>query len=211
MDNAERRRKMISVTRRTLICSATCIAAASSAGRAFADGQVNYSIPGILPTLKQPMDWACWATVATMMYSWKNNGSYDIETALAKIGNTYLDIYKKNSGLSPKDKSGFLYSAGLVAEAPQNYFPRGWNDLLKKYGALWVTTAEGVGFSVHARILTGIFGDGTFDGTSLTIADPADGRIHTETVTVFAKKFEEVARQDLGSGGELRPQVVHYP
>jgi hypothetical protein len=76
-----------------------------------------------------------------------------------------------------------------------------------------VTTDEGSSgknFAVHARVLTAIKGDGTPNGTQFTIVDPADGKVHTETVTQFVKKFEQVAKDDMGVGAELRPQVVHY-
>jgi hypothetical protein len=180
-------------------------------GSARADGAVNYVVPGIVPLLTQPSSMTCWATVGTMLTSWKNNSSYDIPTALAAIGQKYVDMFNANQGLAPGDKQAFLTAMGATFEAPQNYLASGWDQLLRQYGPLWVTTAEGAGFSIHARILTGISGDGTFDGTTLTIADPADGQLHTETVTAFAQKFEAVAIGDLGSSGELRPQVVHYP
>jgi Papain-like cysteine protease AvrRpt2 len=168
---------------------------------------------GTIPTLKQPTSLTCWATVATMLYSWKHNRSDSIPSTLGAIGKTYLEMFRKNQALSPSDKPGFLLSMGLKAEAPQNYTAGGWAALIRQHGPLWITTNEGTqsNFSIHARVMSAIFGDGSPSGTTIVVYDPADGQVHTETLGVFAKKFEDVARGDLGGGmGDLRPQVVHY-
>jgi papain like cysteine protease AvrRpt2 len=167
---------------------------------------------GTIPVLKQPTSMTCWATVATMLYSWKNNRSDSIPSTLGKIGSTYLELFKRNQGLSSSDKAGFLFSMGLKAEAPQNYTAEGWAALIRQHGPLWVTTNEGTqkSFSIHARVMSAIFGDGSASGTSVIVYDPADGQVHTETFGIFARKFEDVARGDLGGAGDLRPQVVHY-
>jgi hypothetical protein len=55
-----------------------------------------------------------------------------------------------------------------------------------------------------------MFGDGTSDGTDIVIVDPTDGKVHIESLKEFVGKFEDAARIDLGTSGELRPQVVHY-
>lgn len=167
---------------------------------------------GTIPALKQPTSMTCWATVATMLYSWKNNRSETIPSALGKIGSTYLELFRRNQALSGSDKAGFLFSMGLKAEAPQNYTAEGWATLIRQHGPLWVTTNEGTqkDFSIHARVMSAIFGDGSVSGTTVVVYDPADGQVHTETLGIFARKFEDVARLDLGRTGDLRPQVVHY-
>ncbi len=100
----------------------------------------------------------------------------------------------------------------MVSEPPQDYSVTGWANLIKQYGPLWVTTNEAPTglFSVHARIVTALKGDGTVDGTSFTIVDPADGAVHTETVTQFVNKYDSVATGDMKGGGDFRPQVVHF-
>jgi papain like cysteine protease AvrRpt2 len=173
---------------------------------------INAKAPGTIPALKQPTTMTCWATVATMLYSWKNNSSESIPSAIGKIGSTYLNLFQRNQALSANDKPGFLLSMGLKAEAPQNYTAAGWAALISRYGPLWVTTNEGTqkNFSIHARVMSAIFGDGSPSGTTVVVYDPADGQVHTESLGTFAGKFEDVARLDLGGTGDLRPQVVHY-
>lgn len=210
------------IINRRFFLNCTLVAASSLLTNRYAlSAPVDASAPGIVPALKQPSSLTCWATVATMMYSWKNNQSVDIPTALAAIGDTYLSMFRQNKALSGADKPGFLLSASLKAEAPQNYTIDGWANLINQFGPLWVTTNEGTlssgcgtdqQFAVHARVLTGIFGDGTPDGTSMVVMDPGDGQQHTETVSTFVQKFEDVARIDQCSdtNADLRPQVVHY-
>jgi hypothetical protein len=75
-----------------------------------------------------------------------------------------------------------------------------------------VTTAEpgGKKFSIHARILVGVMGDGSGAGTTLTIADPADGAKHFENLDAFTNKLETVAKSDYGAGADVRPLIVHF-
>jgi hypothetical protein len=194
------------VTRRLAVQTLFMLMASGSAAA------ISATASGIIPTIKQPSNMTCWATAATILRSWKTNQSLSIETAIGQIGSAYLTLFRSNQGLSRVDKPGFLCAAGLHAEAPQNYTSEGWGKLIEDHGPLWVTTNDGAhgGFSIHARVLTSIVGDGTAKGTTVIVVDPADGQVHTESLEVFAKKFEDVAKIDLGEGGDLRPQVVHY-
>lgn len=171
---------------------------------------ISYTVPGTVQPLRQPTSNTCWATVATMMYGWRNNASYDIPYVIGQTGSAYLSKFNNDVGLAGGDKPGFLNRMSLRSEAPMSYSITGWEHLLRQYGPLWVTTAEGAGFSIHARIIVGIDGDGTAAGTTFRIVDPGDGQVHTETIATFITKFEAVAKIDLGAGGDLRPQVVHY-
>lgn len=171
---------------------------------------IGYDVPGIVAPIRQPSDNVCWATAATILYSWKRNASLDIAQVMDSVGGDYRSKFDADMGLSASEKPDFLTRMALRAEVPQSYTIPGWEALLRRNGPLWVTTAEGSGFSIHARVLTGIKGDGTAAGTSFKIVDPGDGAVHSETVETFLRKFEGVARQDLGTGGDLRPQIVHY-
>ena len=170
---------------------------------------VDYSVPGIVPVLRQPSGLTCWATVTTMMVSWKQGRSLPIETALEGIGQIYLNMFSANQGLSAAEKPVFLAAAGLVAEPPQNPSMEGWEAMLRRFGPLWVTTdeAQGPRWAIHARIMTGIHGDGTPGGTTIDLIDPAGGREYSERFTTFIRKFEEETR----TTGRMRVQIVHWP
>ena len=167
----------------------------------------NYNVPGTVPIIAQPSNLTCWATGSTMLVSWRDQTGYKIEDVMDMAGATYRNKFDNNQGLLGSEKEAFLTSLGMTGEPPMSYTVSGMRALLETHGPLWATTDEqpGAGFSIHARIITGIFGDGTIDGTSLRINDPAGGRQYTETYRAFMQKFEEVA-----DAGKLRVQIVHF-
>jgi len=152
----------------------------------------------------------CWATVTTMMMDWRDNQSMPIDAALGKIGPTWLAKFTANRGLMSSEKGQFLAAAGLQAEPPMSYSVEGWLQMLRTYGPLWVTTDEDptAAFAIHARIIAAIEGDGTPDGTSFRIVDPATATEYSETVSAFMQKFESEA---MDPNQPLRIQVVHWP
>jgi hypothetical protein len=177
-----------------------------ASGAASSGENIDYSVPGIVFTLKQPKSMDCWATAATMLVSWKETTLLGIKDVVARAGTEYVTAFDQNSGLSKTQKPGFIQALKMKAEAPQNYTVKGWRDLLKSYGLLWVTTVEG---GVHARIMTKISGDGSVKGTHVVFIDPATGKSATETIEDFISKFEELAKSECQTC-ELRPQVVHF-
>lgn len=169
----------------------------------------DINVPGAVPGIRQPSSMSCWATVTTMMMSWRDSTSYAIAEAMDAIGAVYRTKFDNDQGLSGSDKPKFLVAAGFVAEAPMSFSVAGFRSLLEFNGPLWVTTDEDptAGFAIHARIATGMSGDGTVDNTFLRIVDPADGGQHQESFRLFMRKFEEEA----ATGQPLRVQVVHFP
>jgi len=171
------------------------------------DLAVDYAVPGTFVALRQPSDRTCWATVTAMMVGWKRQESVSIVGVLRDVGQHFVDMFLANDGLASGEKPAFLAAAGLLSQAPQSLTPQGWESLLRRYGPIWVTTDEAPDgwFATHARVVTGIHGDGSA-GPSLDIADPADGRRRAEAFSDFFKKYEKV----VGSA-PLRVQIVHWP
>ncbi|CBL45771.1 Hypothetical protein HDN1F_21880 [gamma proteobacterium HdN1] len=180
----------------------------STAKHSRAFTSIRYDIPGEFQVLAQPSSMACWATVFTMLKSWRSQRGMTIEQATASVGQRWLDLYRADTGLSGDDKVNFISTAGLVAEPPQSYSIQGWETLLRNYGPIWVTTDEAPGkaWAIHARIITGIYGDGTPEGTCFKIVDPAGGRRYEESIAVFIPKYEE----EVIRTGYMRIQVVHW-
>ena len=176
-----------------------------------ASAQINFTVAGNVPILKQPTSDTCWATAATILVSWKK-GAKTIQQTMDEAGITYGLKFKANSGLLGSEKPAFLNALGMKAEPPQNYTVSGWLQRLRMNGPLWITTNEGSTqhFAIHARVMIAIFGDGTDLGTFVTLIDPAAGSKASETVQTLSRKFEEIAKSDLGEGAEPRSQVVHY-
>jgi hypothetical protein len=175
-------------------------------------------VPGTVPKMRQPTPNVCWATAATIMKSWKDQTSLLIATVMQTADTSssgafgFSNMFRSDRGMPGHIKSSFLQALGLTTEAPMSLTVDGWANLLKAKGPVWVTTNEGTtqNFAIHARVMIGISGDGTPDATFLSFVDPADGKLHSESVTLFTKKLEDVARGDLGQGADLRPQIVHY-
>ena len=172
---------------------------------------VSYKVPGIVNPIRQPSSLVCWATVTTMMISWKRQQSLSIETAIGGIGAFYLNKYKNNQWLTADEKIPFLKTAGLLFEYPESLSIGGWERLLKNNGPIWITTAEGTDakFGIHARIMTAINGDGTSDGTTITVVDPANGTSYPEKFSDFLLKFEREVR--VSSAWDGRIQIVYWP
>lgn len=181
---------------------------ALTAKRAQAYSSLNYEVPGVFEVIAQPTGMSCWATVFTMLKMWRNQQSMSIESALGAVGQRWVDIYNADSGLSSSHKPDFIASAGLVAEPPQSFGVEGWEQLLRNYGPIWVTTDEAAGkpWAIHARIITGIYGDGTAEGTRFKIVDPSGGRRYEEAMATFIPKYEE----EVVRTGHMRIQVVHW-
>ena len=173
---------------------------------------ISYKVPGLVAPLRQPSGMVCWATVTTMMIMWKRQQSLTIETAMASIGNVYLTKFKNNGGLSAAEKIQFLSAAGLAFEYPQSLSIEGWEKMMRTYGPIWVTTDEDptAGFAIHARIISGVDGDGTPANTFFTITDPGTGTTYREKFSDFLVKYEQEAR-DLGVKWSGRIQIVHWP
>jgi hypothetical protein len=85
----------------------------------------------------------------------------------------------------------------------------GWMQNLRLYGPLWVTTDEdpSANFAIHARIIVAMTTDGTPDGTSFQIVDPATATEYAEDLNTFLRKYESEASTP---GVPLRIQVVHF-
>ncbi len=171
---------------------------------------VNYTVPGLVPVLAQPSSMACWATVFTMLESWRTDSSLSIEEALSRVGQRWVDMYKANTGISSKEKEQFIVEAGLIGQPPASFPIDDIDSLLRNYGPIWITTDENpnAGWSIHARVITGIQGDGTPEGTHLHIIDPAGGRQYQEKFSDFMPKFEKEASRN--PPVPLRIQKIHW-
>jgi hypothetical protein len=74
----------------------------------------------------------------------------------------------------------------MAKQAPQNYTPESMLSLLENHGSIWVNYNDS---GIQTRIITGIFGDGTPEGTNLQIIDPTGGCSYQETFSCFTEKL----------------------
>jgi hypothetical protein len=182
---------------------------------------VNYTVPGLIVPVQQPSGMSCWAAMFTMMYSWKNQVSIEIETAVATLGPSYVKCFRDNTGLPIEANRQLAADAGMVAEPLMGPSIDGWAGLLMNHGLLWTSygwlsmTPDGLTVQSagrHIIIFYGIEGDGTADGTQIKYVDPSDGAAHTMSVTRMVQQHE--------TGFTLQPltdrqlgqfsQIMHY-
>jgi hypothetical protein len=169
-----------------------------------------YGLPKPIPVLRQVGD-TCWAYTATIMLSYRDNRVYLPQEVVRKAGAAYENLLNRHLLLPFPQAMAFFSALGLKVEAPQSYSVAAWTQMLQTHGPLWVTTfVSPPATSVHARVLTAVAGDGSPAKTYLWLIDPAVGQQYIETLADFTVKFEAIAKQDLGPGGNLKPQVLHF-
>jgi hypothetical protein len=174
---------------------------------------IDFQVPGRLRPLKQANAMACWATVATILVSWQRDKNATVESVLTDAGQEFLNLFQAGQGLKSADKSAFLQRLGLTAEPPMSFGVQGFDQLLRAHGPLWITADEdpGANFSVHARVLIGLRGDGTPDGTQAFFldTDPNAPSPDSESVAQLQEKLTQLAIGDAAGGGAFRAQIVH--
>lgn len=149
----------------------------------------------------QQTDVSCWAASAAMVVGWRDNISID-PSEIANGGP--WSRYYKNGGL-PADNVNMLHYWGLELLPNQTRTVEGFAQILEP-SPLWVATNGGT--SGHIIVVAGMRGDGSPDGTLLTIYDPWErgmrtfrpsnrGSIYTETYTQFVARQEVLANREM--------------
>ena len=109
-------------------------------------------------------------------------------------------------GSTSVELRAFATALGLSEERPQSHTVEGIARLLRSHGPLWVLSDdlfEG-NHIAHVQIVTALKGDGSVDGTTVTLADSASGAFTTETFREFARRLETSDPVAVGVG------VYHY-
>jgi hypothetical protein len=118
-----------------------------------------------VPMVAEGNGLTCWAAAASMVVGWRDNLPID----LPQITNGAGPWAKFSGGLNVVDVLQLAAAYGLDAETAQPYTIDAFRQLVETRGPLWVAAhAPGP----HAIVVTGIYGDGTADGTYVRINDP---------------------------------------
>ena len=165
-----------------------------------------YIVPGVKNVIRQPTNNVCWATVYTMMKSWKDSVSYPIPDAVAFTDAKYVTMYNNDQGMPSSEFGPFIRAAGMQLEPMANLSISGWVDKLRNHGLLWVGTLFNVTNGLHSRIVEGMQGDGTYDATTMMIIDPWRGNQYQESFARFLHKYESAI---VGRAGEYF-QIRHF-
>ncbi len=165
--------------------------------------------------INQPTGMSCWAASAAMVVGWRDKVSLD-PAAIASGAGEWAAF---TNGLNPADIPTLATAWSLAQEPPQCYTADGLRQLLQTYGPLWVGAAVP---GLHAIVATGIYGDGTPDGTYVRINDPWDrdpgtpgnpgaymnthdnGSQYVLTLTQFSQEYDAAA-----SAAGMTVQILH--
>jgi hypothetical protein len=155
----------------------------TAAGRPVLDVEVD---PAVVP-VKQKSAMVCWAAGGTMMRNWKTRQTSTVEKVLDDLGGDWRSKYDLNQALTVAELRAFLGALALTEDGPVSYTPEGLARLIEQVGPVLEIGDDGIeGNQIsHVRILTGVSGDGTPDGTTVSFADPATGTAKTMTFRVF--------------------------
>lgn len=164
----------------------------------------------------QPTGVSCWAAAAAMVVGWRDQICITPDTIASLFGaNTHQALY-------PRDHKALADALGLVAEPPQSYLVAAFRRMLEAKGPLWVGIRTDDGWN-HAVVVTGLYGDGSPDGTFVRVNDPwgrapgapttpgshnptpGRGSRYTLTFQEFAKEYEERATSD---GSTVNIQIM---
>jgi hypothetical protein len=110
-----------------------------------------------------------------------------VEKVLDDLGGDWRNKYELNLPLTVAELRAFFTALALTEDGPVSYTPEGLARLVEAVGPVVDIGDDGIENNLlsHVRIITGVTGDGTSDGTTVSIADPATGKAGTETFRVF--------------------------
>jgi hypothetical protein len=161
---------------------------------------VNWSDMQLVP---QMTGMSCWAAAAAMIIGWRDQIS--IDPAEVARGSGHWEAYAH--GLYPANHRDLAQAWGLAMEPPQDYLIEGFRQLLEDNGPLWVGVAVPSG---HAVVVTGLYGDGTVDGTVVRVNDPwppGQGSQYDKGLRQFMQEYDN--RMTVDPAGNVNIQILH--
>ncbi|HEY6173136.1 MAG TPA: papain-like cysteine protease family protein, partial [Kofleriaceae bacterium] len=167
----------------------------------------DFTVDPPVVLVKQTGSLLCWAAAGAMLMNWRDQLSRSLADAASEAGAEWRAKVDGNAGLGAPELRAYAKAIGLVEEGPADYTPRGLLGMLQGFGPLWVIHDDFVADNqlVHARIVTGIRGDGQPDSTTVRILDPATTGALEESFTTFAARLDGRDPVSFGVG------ILHFP
>jgi Papain-like cysteine protease AvrRpt2 len=174
-------------------------------------------MPGAAELIPQDKSNACWLASSTMMRSWKDQVSYPLSDTLKVLdasGGSFTQTYTADNGLSFADNQKIVATLGLTALPPASYTIDYFFSVLDESPIMAVIMFSANSTISHMVVITGITGDRTPDGTTLSINDPLPlntGHTYSISFTDFLNKFESVVAYENNLGvKDLTSQLYYF-
>ena len=118
-----------------------------------------------VPLVPQLTGMSCWAAAAAMIIGWRDVICVEPEQVAQGAGR--WSEYRE--GLHPMDLEDFARAWGLTSETQLEWSVEEVRALLERYGPVWLGEASP---GLHSIVVTGMYGDGSANGTFVRINDP---------------------------------------
>jgi uncharacterized protein YvpB len=180
------------------------------------------TITGV-PLIGQTNEESCWAAATAMMLSWKNDKVMSVNEALRETSYRQWYEYLNQNAPAFKDYYSFYTDNVGLTGSKTSYSIQGIKELLETKGPLLVAfnpDPEKDTESLHAVVVTGIYGDGSFDNTFVVYNDPwdynenwyipwadKDVRIQKERFSEFNVKYQSAVNK---FDKEDKPDIFLY-
>lgn len=125
----------------------------------------SFDVWNEVPLVPQLTGMSCWAAAAAMVVGWRDRLAVRAADVASGIGS--WGAYQE--GLLPEDLGQLATTWGLHVEPPITWSVDLLRDRLERHGPLWMGEASP---GLHSIVVTGIYGDGSEDGTFVRINDP---------------------------------------
>jgi hypothetical protein len=144
-----------------------------------------------------------------MLLSWKEHKKLKIEEVVKRFGNKFQSLYNNSEsiGIAIEDEFQLYERAGLKIMQQLSLSIEGWEYYLRECGPLSVTIDANppYGGTIHAILVTGIYGRRDASNTMLSYIDPLDGKEHLIDFKKFIQMYEAKYSVD------WLIQVIYFP
>jgi hypothetical protein len=131
--------------------------------------------------MSQATESECWITSITVMVNWSQGGSFSPDQIAEGAGKT-IDQVQDSEGWPGLYAIANHYGIDSLGYTPAD--PEAWAEALGR-GPLWIVLP---GIPSHAVVLHAMSGDGSPDGTNVTVTDPIRG-VQTMTYSELMQSF----------------------
>jgi len=162
--------------------------------------QQHFDVWNEVPLVPQLTGMSCWAAAAAMIVGWRDRLA--VRPDEVATGSGRWGAYEE--GLLPTDVESLAATFHLELEPPRAWDVETLRRRLEEVGPLWLGEASP---GLHSIVVTGIFGDGSDDGTFVRINDPWPVGRGERYLLTFRSLMQNLSAASALVGGQ--GQVLH--